>query len=272
MNNDLNKQLNEERLLEEIKQITLEFARYGYRRVDRELRRRNFKIDNQFVNHKKVLEVMRDNNLLCKHKKRFVNTTDSEHNLPVYQNLIKELIQQDRINRLNQVWVADITYVRLLRGFVYLSVIIDLFSRKIIGFSLRDDLTEELALEALNMAINRRGITKQRTEADELIHHSDRGVQYASKIYIKTLTDLNIKISMSRKGNPYDNAYAESFMKTLKWEEVNLNEYETPAEAKQNIAKFIEDVYNAKRLHSSLGYQTPNEFEEAVLTALSVTH
>jgi len=165
------------------------------------------------------------------------------------------------VTGLNQLWVADITYIHLLREFVYLAVILDLFSRKCIGWSLSRDVDTYLTLGALNMAIKNRlhlGFTN-------LIHHSDQGVQYASDDYVKRLGELGIQISMSRRGNVYDNAFAESFMKTLKSEEVDMNEYETLADVQTNIKRFIEEVYNRKRLHSSIGYMAPEKFEQEVL-------
>jgi len=235
-------------IISKIENIVLEYARYGYRRVTKELRKR----EGLIVNHKRVLQLMRENNLLCKAKRRFVVTTNSNHTNLVYPNLIENLVPLG----INQIWVADITYVHLPRGFCYLAVIIDLYSRKIIGWSLGEDITEELTIKALNMALETRDIYPG------LIHHSDRGVQYASNKYTDLLKNNGISISMSRKGNPYDNAYAESFMKTIKYEEIYLNEYDTLEQARINIGHFIEDVYNRKRLHSSIGYLPPVEFEE----------
>lgn len=253
--------LKDEVILKEIEDIIREFAGYGYRRITRELKDRKFESNGKNINHKRVLRIMKDNNLTVKRKRRFkINTTDSNHSLKIYPNLIKSL----EITKINQVWVADITYIRLLRGFVYLAVILDAYSRKAIGFMLRKDLTEELALGALKMALNCREVPQG------LIHHSDRGVQYSSISYTNLLKENHIQISMSRKGNCYDNAKAESFFKTIKTEEVNLSEYENYEEAKLNIAHFIEDVYNQKRLHSSIGYMSPVNFEEALITNLSV--
>lgn len=242
--------LFDNRIVEEIRSIVLEFSRYGYRRVTKELQRRNWN-----VNHKKVLRIMKEQNLLCKKKKSFkLTTTDSDHNKPVFPNLAKNKSIKD----LNQLWVADITYVALNKGFAYLAAIIDVFSRRCIGWALDENLYSTLAIEALNMAINDR----QHIGFKKLVHHSDRGVQYASKDYTDILTTHGIKISMSRKGNPYDNAYAESFMKTLKNEEVNIKEYENLNQAIENIQTFIEEVYNKKRLHSGIGYLPPEEFEK----------
>lgn len=236
-----------------IQEIALEFPFYGYRRITKELQNRGEKI-----NHKKVLKIMRSNNLLCRRKKAFKPvTTQSNHNFEVYPNLIGNI----RVTGLNQVWVSDITYVHLAREFVYLAVIIDLFSRKCIGWHLSKYIDTCLTLTALDRAI----AARQQFGFDNLIHHSDRGVQYASNDYVKKLNEFGIKISMSESGNPYDNAFAESFMKTLKVEEVYVNEYETFDDALTNIHRFIEDVYNEKRLHSSIGYASPNKFEREVL-------
>jgi len=233
--------------------IALEFQKYGYRRITAELHRRD-----QPVNHKKVLRIMREENILCRPKKKFrITTTDSNHSYPVYPNLAKDII----LIGINQLWVADITYVHLLHECVYLAVVIDVYSRKCVGWELSRRIDAELVLNALDMAVDSRiqfGI-------GGLIHHSDQGVQYACNEYVNRLKELGIKISMSRRGNPYDNAFAESFMKTLKAEEVYLKEYKTFDEAYNNIKQFIERVYNKKRLHSSIGYLPPDEFEAKVL-------
>jgi transposase InsO family protein len=201
---------------------------------------------------------MHAENLLCRRKKRFRPvTTQSNHGYRTYPNLAKDL----EVTGLNQLWVADITYIRLLREFVYLAIIEDIFSRKCIGWNLGRDIDTQLTLGALNMAVFERvGLG-----FSNLIHHSDLGVQYAADEYVEKLSELDIKISMSRKGNVYDNAFAESFMKTLKVEEVYMNEYETFQDALKNIKRFIEEVYNEKRLHSSIGYTSPNKFEREVL-------
>jgi putative transposase len=240
----------EMKLKNEIQAIAIDFPRYGYRRITIELHRRGFE-----VNHKVVYELMRIDNLLCLKKQFVPRTTDSEHNLPVYPNLASDLV----VTGVNQLWAADITYIRLVREFVYLAVIIDVFSRKCIGWKLGRDIDTKLALAALDMALEDR----KDMGFLNLIHHSDQGVQYASWEYVERLKENGIKISMSRKGNPYDNAFAESFIKTLKYEEVYLWEYETYDEAHKNIKKFIEVVYNKKRVHSSIGYVTPEEFEKS---------
>lgn len=229
---------------------------YGYRRIKETLGKPPY---NKAVNRKKVLKIMRENGLLCKRKKAFKpKTTDSEHGLPVYPNLAKDLV----VTRPNQLWVADITYVRLLSGFVYLAVIMDVFSRKCIGWKLARGLDASLTLNALRMALkNRQGM-----DLSCLIHHSDQGVQYACNDYTALLEQNCIQISMSRKGNPYDNAFCESFIKTLKAEEVYLSEYLNFGDALDNIERFIEEVYNRKRLHSSIGYKAPDEFEQQYLS------
>lgn len=203
---------DDKNLVRKIEGMTKIFSGYGYRRVTKELQRQNHD-----VNHKRIYGVMRENNLLVHKKKKFrIITADSNHNLPVYKNLIRNL----QVTRLNQVWVADLTYVLLGKGYIYLAAILDRFSRKCIGWELSKNIDAELALEALNMAIkNRKHLGLQ-----GLIHHSDQGVQYASNTYVNCLNNLNIKISMSRKGNPYDNAHIESFMKTFKIEEVYIKE------------------------------------------------
>jgi transposase InsO family protein len=235
----------------QIQEIALEFPYYGYRRITAELRNRGYA-----ANHKRVLRLMRQEKLLC-HKKKFKPvTTDSTHGLPIYPNLLKGR----EITGLNQAWASDITYVQLQHEHIYLAVVLDLYSRKCIGWELARSIKSDLVMSALAKALRNR--TTESLEG--LIHHSDQGVQYASKDYVNCLKTHNIKISMSRKGNPYDNAFAESFIKTLKVEEVYLNEYETFEDAFRNIWHFIEKVYNQKRLHSALDYRSPVQFEEEV--------
>lgn len=241
------KPVREEELLTEVLEILREFTGYGYRRVTKDLNERGY-----CVNKKRIQSLMQKHNLGRKRKRKFVHTTDSNHGFVVYPNKIRDFV----IDRPDQVWASDITYVRLVRGFVYVAVILDLFSRKVIGWALSGSLHAQLAVEALQMALPRRSIQAG------LIHHSDRGVQYACEEYVELLKQHAITISMSRKGNPYDNAKLESFMKTLKTEEVYLNEYETETDARENIGRFIETIYNNKRLHSSLGYCSPNKFED----------
>ena len=237
-------------LRDRIETICLGFPRYGYRRVTYQLKR-----EGKQVNHKKVLRLMRESDLLCRVKRKRVKTTNSRHRFPRYPNLIKGMV----ISRLNQVWLSDITYIRIRTGFVYLAAILDAFSRKVIGYAVSGALDTTLTLQALKMAIARR------QPGTGIIHHSDQGVQYASTEYVDELLRHNFKISMARTGNPYENAMMESFFKTLKHEEVNLCEYETYQDVVARLPYFIEEVYNQKRLHSALGYRPPNEFEEALL-------
>jgi transposase InsO family protein len=215
-----------------------------------ELRRRGWA-----VNQKRVYRWMRQDNLLCLRRRKFAVTTDSEHGLPVYPNLARTLT----LSGLDQLWVADITYVRLELEFVYLAVILDAFSRRVIGWALRSTLEGALTLEALRQALTRR------RPAPGLVHHSDRGVQYASTDYTQLLKDHGVRISMSRKANPWDNARCESFIKTLKYEEVHRAEYRDRADAQASIGMFLEEVYNQNRLHSALGYLPPAEFEHGMV-------
>jgi putative transposase len=234
-------------LRDAIQHIALAFSVYGYRRITAEMQRRGFE-----VNHKRVLRLMREDNLLCLRHKAYAVTTDSRHGLPIYPNLARHITP----TAIHQLWVADITYIRLRQEFVYLAVILDAFSRRVIGWALGRTLQAGLAVSALHMAL------RQRKPPPGLVHHSDRGIQYASADYTNLLKDHKIQISMSRKGNPYDNAACESFMKTLKYEEVYRNEYRDLAEAFASIRQFIERVYNQQRLHSALGYVPPAEFEQ----------
>lgn len=234
-------------LRDHIQGLALEWPQYGYRRITAALHRQGVE-----ANHKRVLRLMREDNLLCLRKRHFMPTTDSRHSLTIYPNLVPEL----QLTSINQLWVADITYIRLAREFVYLAVILDAYSRRCIGWALEPYLEAQLAVEALHMALATRKVEPG------LVHHSDRGVQYASSVYSDLLKEQGIRISMSRTANPYDNAQAERFMRTLKYEEVYLFEYETMAEARMRISHFLEEVYNQKRLHSAIGYLPPAEYEQ----------
>lgn len=230
-----------------IENVVADWPFYGYRRVTHELRRRGI-----VVNHKKVARIMREAALTPRKVRRFVATTDSDHDLPIYPDLTKGL----GLDRPDQLWVADLTYIRLGTQFVYLAAILDAWSRKIVGYALGNTLETRLTLAALDAAI------VDRLPPEGLIHHSDRGSQYAAKAYRERLDLHGIRGSMSRKGNPYDNAKAESFMKTLKHEEVLLAGYRDLDDVRRRLPRFIEDVYNARRLHSALGYLPPDEFEQ----------
>ena len=231
---------------DEMQKIALEWPTYGYRRMTIELQRRGFD-----VQYKRILRIMREDNLLCVRRRRFAGTTDSRHNLPVYPNLARSM----EVTGINQLWVADITYIRLRSEFVFLAVVLDAFSRRVIGWSLGRTLEAQLAIAALRMAL----MTRQPPAG--LVHHSDRGVQYACRDYTDMLKQHQAEISMSRKGNPYDNAACESFMKTLKYEEVYRMEYRDFHDVHASIGEFLERVYNERRLHSALGYVPPAEFE-----------
>lgn len=233
-------------LRDAIQKIAVEWPSYGRPRITEELRRRGW-----VVNPKRVRRIMREDNLLCVRKRKFVVTTDSNHSGKIYPNLARTMI----VTGTDQLWVADITYIRLRDEFVFLAVILDACSRRVIGWALDRTLEDDLTIGALRMALD------QRTVAPGLVHHSDRGVQYASTGYTDLLKEHGITISMSRKGNPWDNAACESFMKTLKYEEVHRNEYRDLAEARASIRQFLEKIYNHKRLHSALGYLPPAEFE-----------
>jgi putative transposase len=236
-------------LRDEIQRIALEFPSYGWPRITAEVHRRGWK-----ANHKRVYRIMREDNLLCLRHRKFVVTTNSQHDRPVYPNLAREMV----LTGLDQLWGADITYIRLETEFVYLAVVLDAYSRRVIGWALERTLQDDLTIAALRMALQRR------VPAPGLVHHSDRGIQYASQAYTDLLKDHQIQISMSRKGNPYDNAACESFIKTLKYEEVHRQEYRDLAEARASIEHFLERVYNQKRLHSALGYRPPAEFEQGL--------
>ncbi len=234
---------------EQIERIHEDFPGYGYRRVRRELKRRG-----QTVNEKRIRRVMKKFGLRPITWRTFVRTTDSAHALPVYPNLIKSR----QIRAVNEVWVADLTYIRIRSSFVYLAALLDLYSRRIVGWAISKRIDTELCVTALQMALDNR-------RARGCVHHSDRGVQYASARYVALLRKHGLEISMSGRANPYDNAFMESFYKTLKYEEVHLWNYETYEDVIERLPFFLEEVYNRKRLHSSIGYVPPVEFEAAVL-------
>jgi transposase InsO family protein len=220
--------------------------RYGYRRIGPALRRRGM-----IVNHKRVLEIMREDNLLAIRHRKYILTTNSQHDCQVYVNLAARMT----VTGANQLWVADITYIRLQTEFVYLAVVIDRFSRKAIGWALDRSLAARVAVAALQQAIARR------QPPPGVVHHSDQGTQYASAEYVAVLKASQMMPSMSRPGNPYDNAFCESFMKTLKQEEIYCNQYADFEDLSQHLEEFIGAYYNRLRLHSALGYRTPEEFE-----------
>ena len=234
-------------LRDEIEEIQADFQWAGYRTIQTYLFRRQ----GRWYNGKKLRRIMNKFGLSATIRRQFVRTTDSDHGLPVYPNLIAGMV----LTGINQLWVADITYIRIATGFVYLAVILDVFSRRVIGWAISKTLDRRFTIEALKMAI------ELRKPPEGTFHHSDKGVQYACLEYVELLNRNHFRISMSRSGNPYDNAFAESFMKTLKKEEVYLWEYESFIDVAERIPYFIEEVYNRKRVHSGINYLPPVEFE-----------
>jgi putative transposase len=229
-----------------VEQIRVTFQKAGYRMLLGYLRR-----DGINIGERRLRRVLKQSGLMMKRRRRYVRTTNSRHGFETHPNLIKVL----KLNGINQVWVSDITYIRINNGFVYLAAILDLYSRKIVGYAISKKIDGELALSALKMAVARRN------PKPGLIHHSDRGVQYLCELYTNELERIGIKKSCAAKGNPYENANAESFMKTLKVEEVDLRNYETYLDVIEKLPHFLEEVYNKRRIHSALGYVTPEEFE-----------
>jgi putative transposase len=232
-----------------LQRIVLQKRAYGYRRVGMELDKLGRR-----ENHKRVLRLMREDNLLALRKRRFVLTTDSRHPFVVYPNVAATL----QLNGIDQLWVADITYIRLREEFVYLAVVLDAYSRRVVGWELGEKLDTQLTMRALQQAL------EERKPLPGAVHHSDRGLQYCANDYVALLERHGFVISMSRKARPYDNAKAESFMKTLKCEEVYLHHYRNVREARASISVFINEVYNLDRLHSALQYRSPVEFERSL--------
>lgn len=236
----------ETELRDQLQRLALAHRSYGYRRLTAALRRTG-----HAVNHKRVLRLMRADNLLSVRQRRFVVTTDGRHSWRIWPNLARWA----KPTAPNQLWVADITYLRLRGEFVYLAVVLDVYSRRVVGWALREEIDTHLTLEALRMALATRDVVPG------LIHHSDRGVQYASADYIALLEQAGIEISMSRPGNPYDNAFCESFIGKLKQEQWDGRRYGSLAEAREALRTMVEQVYNQQRIHSALGYRTPEEYE-----------
>ena len=239
-----------------IQQIALEHKRrYGCWRVKKDLEDRGW-----VVNHKRIARILREDNLLCLRRRKFVVTTDARHDLQVYLNLARTL----KLTGINQLWIADITYIRLQREFVYLAVILDAFSRRVIGWALDRNMTTALTLTALRKAIT------ERQPPPGVVHHSDRGLQYASAGYVQVLHQHGMELSMSRAGNPYDNATCESFLKTLKVEEIYASDYSNLEDLRAHLEDFIDQYYNRRRLHSALNYRSPEKFEQELAAASSM--
>lgn len=231
--------------------VHVDFPVYGYRKLHRELLRRG-----HLINEKKIRRIQLKFGLFATQVRKWIKTTDSRHKFKKYPKLISPATL---ITDVNEVWVSDITYVRIQTGFIFVAIVLDLFSRKVVGWAISKRINAELAVAALKMAI------ETRSPLPGCIHHSDQGVQYCSEDYIELLDEWRFQISMSRKGNPYDNAWAESFMRILKYEEIYLSEYETYEDVVNRLPHFIEEIYNRKRIHSSIGYLTPEEFEWEIM-------
>jgi len=232
-----------------IQRLAVAHRFYGYRRITVMVQREGYE-----VGAKTVRRLMKQDNLLAVRRRKFVTTTDSDHDFVVYPNLAEQLMVTD----VNQLWVADITYLRLLQEFVYLAVVLDAFSRRAVGWALGRSLQTSLPMAALEKAI------RTRQPKPGLVHHSDRGSQYASNDYVKRLESIGAVLSMSRAGRPWENGQCESFLKTLKQEEIDARPYHTMEELEQHVGEFIEQIYNRVRLHSALGYVSPEEFESRV--------
>jgi transposase InsO family protein len=247
--NPIERAKREADLIDRIDAIHADFPRCGYRMMKQYLKRTGI-----IISARRLRRVMKQHGLQALIKRAYVTTTDSNHKLPVYPNLIAGLA----VTGINQVYVADITYIRILTGFVYLAVILDVYSRRIVGWAISTRIDGELTIKALNDAIEKRKPPRG------VFHHTDRGVQYAYCEYVKILEQYGFHISMSAKGNPYENAFAESLMKTLKYDEIYLWNYETWNDVMERLPNFIEEVYNKKRLHSGIGYLPPEEFEKSL--------